>query len=143
MRLHGVTGKYVPDYMMSQYTSSSLHCIRRKYAPDYTMSHYMSSSLHCVRRKYVHKKDILHTVSNTSIYCSSDKVGTCKISASLANFATLKMEAIRSSEMSVNTRPTQRHIPEDDILLQSWYSLPCIIYFRKFHSQQQCTLQLV
>jgi hypothetical protein len=28
----------------------------------------------------------------------------------------LKMEAIRSSEMSVNTRPTQCHIPEDDIL---------------------------
>jgi hypothetical protein len=26
------------------------------------------------------------------------------------------MEAIRSSETSVNTRHTQRHIPEDDIL---------------------------
>jgi hypothetical protein len=37
-------------------------------------------------------------------------------SASLVNFATLKMEAIRSSETSVNTKPTQRHIPEDDIL---------------------------
>jgi hypothetical protein len=37
-------------------------------------------------------------------------------SASLANFDTLKMEAIHSSETSVNTRPTQRHIPEDDIL---------------------------
>jgi hypothetical protein len=36
--------------------------------------------------------------------------------ASLANFATLKMAAIRSSETSFNTRPTQRHIPEDDIL---------------------------
>jgi hypothetical protein len=29
---------------------------------------------------------------------------------------TLKMEAIRSSETSVNKRPTQRHIPENDIL---------------------------
>jgi hypothetical protein len=34
----------------------------------------------------------------------------------LADFSTLKMEAIRSSEMSVNPGPTQRHIPEDDIL---------------------------
>jgi hypothetical protein len=33
----------------------------------------------------------------------------------LANCATLKMEAIRSSETSVNTRPTQCHFPEDDI----------------------------
>jgi hypothetical protein len=36
--------------------------------------------------------------------------------SSLADFSTLKMEAIRSSETSVKTRPTQRHIPEDDIL---------------------------
>jgi hypothetical protein len=34
----------------------------------------------------------------------------------LADISTLKMEAIRSSETSVNTRSTQRHIPEDDIL---------------------------
>jgi hypothetical protein len=32
------------------------------------------------------------------------------------NVLTLKMEAIRSSEMSVNARSTQRHIPQDDIL---------------------------
>jgi hypothetical protein len=36
--------------------------------------------------------------------------------SSLANFSTLKMEAIRSSETSVNTRSTRRHIPEDGIL---------------------------
>jgi hypothetical protein len=34
----------------------------------------------------------------------------------LADSSTLKMEAIRSSETSVNARSTQRHIPEDDIL---------------------------
>jgi hypothetical protein len=34
----------------------------------------------------------------------------------LADFSTLKMEAILSSETSVNTASTQRHIPEDDIL---------------------------
>jgi hypothetical protein len=36
--------------------------------------------------------------------------------SALADFSTLKTEAIRSSEMSVNARSTQRHIPEDDIL---------------------------
>jgi hypothetical protein len=33
-----------------------------------------------------------------------------------ADFSTLKMEAIRSSETSVHTRSTRRHIPEDGIL---------------------------
>jgi hypothetical protein len=50
-------------------------------------------------------------------------------SASLANFATLKMDAIRSSETLVNTRPTQRHIPEDDILQHEdsfYYSLSVV-----------------
>jgi hypothetical protein len=32
------------------------------------------------------------------------------------DFSTLKMEAIRSSETSVHTRSTRRHIPEDGIL---------------------------
>jgi hypothetical protein len=36
--------------------------------------------------------------------------------SSLAYFSTLKMEAIRSSEMSVHIRSTRRHIPEDGIL---------------------------
>jgi hypothetical protein len=35
---------------------------------------------------------------------------------SLTDFSTLKMEAIRSSEMSAHTRTTRRHIPEDAIL---------------------------
>jgi hypothetical protein len=38
--------------------------------------------------------------------------------SSLADFSTLKMEAMRSSETSVNTRPTQRHIPEE--ILHVW-----------------------
>jgi hypothetical protein len=36
--------------------------------------------------------------------------------SSLANFSTLNMEAIRSSETSVHTRSTQHHIPEEGIL---------------------------
>jgi hypothetical protein len=34
----------------------------------------------------------------------------------LADFSTMKMDAMRSSEMSVHTRSTRRHIPEDGIL---------------------------
>jgi hypothetical protein len=34
----------------------------------------------------------------------------------LADFSTLKMEAIRSSETSVNPGSTQHHIPEYDVL---------------------------
>jgi hypothetical protein len=34
----------------------------------------------------------------------------------LADFSTLKMEAIRSFETSVNARSTQCHIPQDDSL---------------------------
>jgi hypothetical protein len=35
---------------------------------------------------------------------------------SLADFSTLKMEAIHSSETSVHTRYTRRHSPEDGII---------------------------
>jgi hypothetical protein len=36
--------------------------------------------------------------------------------SSLADFSTLKMDAIRSSETSVHTRSARHHIPEDSIL---------------------------
>jgi hypothetical protein len=36
--------------------------------------------------------------------------------SSLANFSTLKKEAIRSSETSVYIRSSRRHIPDDGIL---------------------------
>jgi hypothetical protein len=38
-----------------------------------------------------------------------------RVSRRFADFYTLKMEAIRSSESSVNTRSTRRHIPQDGI----------------------------
>jgi hypothetical protein len=37
--------------------------------------------------------------------------------SSLVDFSSLKMEVILSTETSVHTRSTQRHIPEDGILL--------------------------
>jgi hypothetical protein len=39
--------------------------------------------------------------------------------SSLADFYTLKMEAIRPSETSVHTRSIRRHIPEDAILVSN------------------------
>jgi hypothetical protein len=36
--------------------------------------------------------------------------------SSLADFSTMKMEAIRSSDTSVHTRSTGRDVPEDGIL---------------------------
>jgi hypothetical protein len=36
--------------------------------------------------------------------------------SSFSDFSTLKMEGIRSSETSVHTRSTRRHIPEDGTL---------------------------
>jgi hypothetical protein len=38
-----------------------------------------------------------------------------------ADFSTMKIEAIRSSETSVSPGSTQRHIPEDDILQNQLY----------------------
>jgi hypothetical protein len=46
--------------------------------------------------------------------------------SSLADYSTLKMEAIRSSEISVHTRSTWRHIPDDSIL-----QIRGMFYFRK------------
>jgi hypothetical protein len=43
----------------------------------------------------------------------------------------LKMEAIRSWEMSVNARSTQRHIREDDILM---FTCPSIHIYKSVHS---------
>jgi hypothetical protein len=47
--------------------------------------------------------------------------------SSLADFSTLKMEAIRSSETSVHTRSTRRHIPEDGIFHEHYCFLRCDI----------------
>jgi hypothetical protein len=52
--------------------------------------------------------------------------------SSLADFSTLKMEAICSSETSVQTRSTWRHILEDGILLSQGVSV-CSFYFHCVH----------
>jgi hypothetical protein len=55
---------------------------------------------------------------------------TSQAGSSLADFSTLKMEAICSSETSIHTRSTRCHIPEDGILYLSLFTfsallLPC------------------
>jgi bisphosphoglycerate-dependent phosphoglycerate mutase len=44
--------------------------------------------------------------------------------------STLKVEAIRSSETSVNKIPTRRHIPEDGILQGQNYSVELLVMSR-------------
>jgi hypothetical protein len=62
--------------------------------------------------------------------------------SSLADFSTLKMEAIHSSETSVHTRSARRHIPEDGILQVlrnlsitrvSIFEQKAVFYFRRIH----------
>jgi hypothetical protein len=56
--------------------------------------------------------------------------------SSLAECSTLKMEAIRSSETSVHTRSTQRHIPEDVILQRT-------ICYRNVRRPVACRINLL
>jgi hypothetical protein len=75
------------------------------------------------------KMQFLKAVSNNGFLCKvwgfhGCDYEECRLSlqpsahvgSSLADLSTLKMEAIRSSETSVNIRSTRRHIPEDGIL---------------------------
>jgi hypothetical protein len=50
---------------------------------------------------------------------------------SLADLSTLKMEAICSSETSVHTRSTRRHIPEDGIRQMGYIFERVVIGFAK------------
>jgi hypothetical protein len=60
-------------------------------------------------------------------YCSDCSLQPAAHTCSpLADYSTLKMEAIRSSETSVVPSSTQRHIPEDNILRENC----CFLYRR-------------
>jgi hypothetical protein len=56
---------------------------------------------------------LIQLVAPTSGSVCSQLLTLC---SPLADYSTLKMEVIRSSETSVNPSSTQRHIPEDNIL---------------------------
>jgi hypothetical protein len=65
--------------------------------------------------------------------------GGCTLHAGslFADFSTLKMEAIRSSETSVHTRTTRRHIPEDSIL-QAHHHEKLKSYILQLHYTAKC-----
>jgi hypothetical protein len=59
---------------------------------------------------------LLHSYQTSGCSRSARSAATCSRRFLPHGFFTLKMEAIRSSETSVHTRSTRRHIPEDGIL---------------------------
>jgi hypothetical protein len=65
---------------------------------------------------------------------------------SLADFSTLKMEAIRSYETSVHTRSTQRHISEEGILhshrCENLKSYILILLFKEWHQMSQINSEI-
>jgi hypothetical protein len=59
---------------------------------------------------------LLESASYLSIYLAAQSAATCSCRFFAGGFLYLKLEAIRSSETSVHTRTTRRHIPENDVL---------------------------
>jgi poly-D-alanine transfer protein DltD len=55
-------------------------------------------------------------MKNVVLWDVAQSAVTCPRWFTARGFSTLKMEAIYSSETSVDARSTQRHIPEDDNL---------------------------
>jgi hypothetical protein len=60
-------------------------------------------------------------------------------SSGYKNPRSVKMEEILSSETSVNSRSTQRHIPEDDILDFIVFTSPAAVVRDIFHIAIMCT----
>jgi hypothetical protein len=102
IRLHGIVLTY-----LSKGTTLPL-----PYLPKPTISYTMQRIplLHTGVSTY------LHAAARTTARARNQLQPPAHAGSSLADFTTLKMEAIPSSEMSVHTRSTRRHIPEDGIL---------------------------
>jgi alkylhydroperoxidase family enzyme len=74
------------------------YCVNRHFGETYR--------LHFQRRQIHERGTVVNRYMQPAAHAGSP----------LADFSTLKMEAIRSSETSANALSTQCHIPEDDIL---------------------------
>jgi hypothetical protein len=88
-------------------------------------NYYMSEFIFCdimpcsqVKRQQMFRRNM--SPPSSWSWCTPNKTLLLQLPAhagsSLADFYTLKMETIRSSETSVHTRSTRRHIQEDGIL---------------------------
>jgi hypothetical protein len=76
-------------------------------------------------------------MSTLSVFLPDCLLPPAQAGSLLADFSTLKMEAIHSSETSVHTRSTQPHIPEDGIL-QGILCLLSLLYIYFFFYFIQC-----
>jgi hypothetical protein len=77
------------------------------------------SSFHQLLHNYPHLSSHSLLSSYTAVFTRLDSVCCTCSAGSLADlflFSTLKMETVRSSETSVNTISTRRHIPEDGFI---------------------------
>jgi hypothetical protein len=58
--------------------------------------------------------------------------------SSLADFSTMKMEAIYSSETSVHTRSTRRHIPEEAFFIKIFFPVyQCFRFTQRNKSEEE------
>jgi hypothetical protein len=73
---------------------------------------YIRSTIETVKRCILCPQHIGHELDNQTVITPA----TCSRWFLARGFFYMKMEAIRSSETSVHTRTTWRHIPEDSIL---------------------------
>jgi hypothetical protein len=94
----------------------------------------------CVNRRFggtysLHFQPPAHAGSSLADFSTLNLQQPAHAGSSVADISTLKMEAIRSSETSVHTRSTRRHIPENGILLlkirlipDTWHAVTCTQY---------------
>jgi hypothetical protein len=68
------------------------------------------------------------SVSRLAVLTGMCRLQSSHAGSSLTDFSALKMEAIRSSETSVRTRSTLRHIQEDDNLHTLFYFATLTVY---------------
>jgi hypothetical protein len=94
-------------------------CVNRRFGGT-ELSNVSMSNLpieeHYVRFEVFTAMTMKNAVVWDVVPCSSCVNRPAHAGSSLADFSTMKMEAIRSSEPSVHTRTARRHIPENGIL---------------------------
>jgi hypothetical protein len=109
--------KFILQWLLYRTSPPSVKRLSRKCVGASTSHNPMG--LHAVLQGYVRFKVFTVVTMQTPAQAGS----------SLADFSTLKMEAIRSSETSVHTRSTRRHIPEDGIHYRDKFFLVTLVLY--------------